>query len=49
MSVEDFSSKGGPACQDAFSYLREQLKAEQNVVESTEYEPLKDMEAPPIT
>ena len=46
MSVEELSSKGGPACQDAFAYLRDQLKAEQNVVESVEYEPLKDAEAP---
>jgi len=46
MSVEEFSSKGSPACQEAFAYLREQLKAEQNVVESVEYEPLKDAEAP---
>ena len=45
MSVEEFSSKGSPACQEAFAYLREQLKAEQNVVESVEYEPLKDAEA----
>ena len=46
MSVEELSSKGGPACQEAFAYLRDQLKAEEGVVESVEYEPLKDMEAP---
>ncbi|HUK28482.1 MAG TPA: hypothetical protein VLV31_08660 [Candidatus Acidoferrales bacterium] len=46
MSVEEFSSKGASACKDAFSYLRDQLKAEQNVIESIEYEPLKDAEAP---
>ena len=46
MSVEELSSKAAPACKEAFSYLRDQLKAEQNVVESVEYEPLKDTEAP---
>ena len=46
MSVEELSSKGGPACQEAFVYLRDQLKAEEGVVESVEYEPLKDAEAP---
>lgn len=46
MSVEELSSKGTPACQEAFAYLRGQLKAEPDVVESVEYEPLKDAEAP---
>lgn len=46
MSVEELSSKGSPACQEAFAYLRDQLKSEQNIVESVEYEPLKDSEAP---
>ena len=46
LSVEELSSKGSPACQEAFTYLRDQLKAEKNVVESVEYEPLKEMEAP---
>ncbi len=46
MSVEELSSKGSPACQEAFAYLREQLKSEQNIAESVEYEPLKDSEAP---
>lgn len=46
MSVEELSSKGSPACQQAFTYLREQLKSDQNISESVEYEPLKDMEAP---
>jgi len=46
LSVEELSSKGSPACQEAFAYLRDQLKADQNVVESVEYEPLKDAEAP---
>lgn len=44
--MEELSSKGSPACQEAFACLREQLKADQNVVESVEYEPLKDTEAP---
>jgi hypothetical protein len=46
LSVDELSSKGGPACQEAFAYLRDQLKAEESVVESVEYEPLKDTEAP---
>ncbi|HUK51568.1 MAG TPA: hypothetical protein VLV18_11060 [Terriglobales bacterium] len=46
MSVEELSSKGSPNCQEAFVYLREQLKAEKDIVESVEYEPLKDAEAP---
>lgn len=46
MSVGELSSKGSPACQEAFAYLREQLRADQNVVESIEYEPLKETEAP---
>ncbi len=39
-------SKGSPECQEAFAYLREQMKSDPNVVESLEYEPLKDAEAP---
>lgn len=46
MSVEELASKGSQQCQDAFAYLREQLKADQNVSESVEYEPLKEAEAP---
>ena len=46
MSVEELSSKGSPACQEAFAFLREQLKAEANVEETVEYEPLKESEAP---
>jgi len=46
LSVEELSTKGSPACQEAFAYLRDQLKAEEGVVESVEYEPLKDAEAP---
>ena len=46
MSVEEIASKGSPASQDAFHYLREQLKGEHDVTESVEYEPLKDAEAP---
>jgi hypothetical protein len=49
MSVEELSSKGSPECQEAFAYLRDQLKAEQNLVESVEYEPLKETEAPSYT
>jgi len=46
MSVEELSSKGSPECREAFAYLRDELRAEQNVVESVEYEPLKDAKAP---
>jgi len=46
LSVEELASKGSPASQDAFRYLREQLTVERDVVESVEYEPLKDAEAP---
>lgn len=46
MSVEELSSKGSAACQEAFAYLREQMKSDQNITESVEYEPLKDAEAP---
>ena len=40
------ASKGTPDSQNAFNYLREQLMGEHDVVESVEYEPLKDSEAP---
>jgi hypothetical protein len=46
MSIEELSRKGSPSCQEAFVYLREQLKSDENVAESVEYEPLKDAEAP---
>ncbi|HYB84699.1 MAG TPA: hypothetical protein VED86_05165 [archaeon] len=46
LSVDEIASKGSSASQDAFLYLREQLKGEHDVVESVEYEPLKDAEAP---
>jgi hypothetical protein len=46
LSVEELSSKGSAACQEAFAYLREQMKSDQNITESVEYEPLKDAEAP---
>lgn len=46
MSIEELSSKGSPACQEAFAYIRDQLRSDQNVAESVEYEPLKDAEAP---
>ncbi len=46
MSIEELVSKGSQACQEAFAYLRDQLRSDQNVVESLEYEPLKEAEAP---
>jgi hypothetical protein len=46
LSVEELSSRGSAACQEAFAFLREQLKSDQNVEETVEYEPLKESEAP---
>ena len=46
MSVEELSTKSSPACQEAFTFLREQLKAESNVEETIEYGPLKETDAP---
>lgn len=46
MSIEGLSSKGSPACQEAFAFLRVQLKTNPNVEETVEYEPLKESEAP---
>ena len=46
MSVEELASKGSVACKEAFAYLREQLKADPNIEETVEYEPLKECEAP---
>ena len=45
MSIEELSSKGSPACQEAFAYLRRELKAVGSVEETVEYEPLKETEA----
>lgn len=46
LSVEELSSKGSLACQEAFAYVRDQLKLERNVEETVEYEPLKEADAP---
>jgi hypothetical protein len=46
LSIEELSSKGSPACQEAFAYLRRELKAVGSVEETVEYEPLKETEAP---
>jgi len=46
LSIEELSSKGSPACQEAFAYLRGELKAVGSVEETVEYEPLKETEAP---
>ena len=46
LSIEEFSCKGSMACQEAFAYLRDQLKLERNVEETVEYEPLKETDAP---
>lgn len=46
MSVDELASKGSVACNEAFAYLREQLKADPNVEETVEYEPLRECEAP---
>ena len=46
LSVEELLSKGSQACREAFAYLRVQLMSDQNIVETVEYEPLKELEAP---
>ena len=46
MSVEELSKKGSPQCQEAFAFLRLELKSNSNVQETVEYEPLKEAEAP---
>lgn len=46
MSVEELAVKGSVGCKEAFAYLREQLKADPNIEETVEYEPLKECEAP---
>jgi hypothetical protein len=46
LSIQELSSKGSPACQEAFTYLGKQLKAEKDVEEAVEYEPLKESDAP---
>ena len=46
MSIEELSSRGSPSCQEAFAYLREELKSSGNVEETLEFEPLKEIEAP---
>ena len=46
MSVEELSNKSSLGCKEAFAYLREQLKADPNIEEAVEYEPLKESEAP---
>ena len=46
LSIEELLSKGSPACQEAFAYLRDELKAIGSIEETVEYEPLKETEAP---
>jgi hypothetical protein len=46
LSIEELLRKGSPSCREAFAYLRGQLKRDQRVEETVEYEPLKDSEAP---
>ena len=46
MSIDELTSVGSPQCKEAFAFLREQLKADPNVEETVEYEPLKETEAP---
>jgi len=46
LSIDELASKGSVACNEAFAYLREQLKADPNVEETVEYEPLRECEAP---
>jgi hypothetical protein len=46
LSVEELSNKGSLECKESFTYLREQLKADPNIEETVEYEPLRETEAP---
>ena len=46
LSIEELSSKGSQACQEAFAFLRTQLKSNSTVEETVEYDPLKESEAP---
>jgi len=46
LSVEELSNKSSLGCKEAFADLREQLKADPNIEEAVEYEPLKESEAP---
>jgi hypothetical protein len=46
LSIEELSSKGSPACQEAFAYLRGELNAIGSIEETVEHEPLKETEAP---
>ncbi|HKM75620.1 MAG TPA: hypothetical protein VJZ32_04310 [Candidatus Bathyarchaeia archaeon] len=46
MSVDELAGKGSPQCKEAFVFLREQLKADPDVEETIEYEPLKESDAP---
>lgn len=46
MSIEELSAKGSPSCQEAFTFLREELKGHRNVEEMVEYESLNGCEAP---
>jgi len=46
MSIDELANAGSAQCKEAFAFLREQLKADPNVEETVEYEPLKEIEAP---
>ena len=46
MSIDELANAGSVQCKEAFAFLREQLKADPNVEETVEYEPLKEIEAP---
>lgn len=46
LSVDELSRKGSAQCQEAFAFLREQLKSNAEIQETVEYEPLKEAESP---
>ena len=46
LSIDELSCKGSHECREAFAYLRAQLRADPNIEETVEYEPLKESEAP---
>jgi hypothetical protein len=44
--VEELSRKDPSQCQEAFCFLREQLKSDAAIQETVDYDPLKESEAP---
>jgi hypothetical protein len=45
-TIEELMSNASEQCRETFTFLRSQLIANQSVVETVDYEPLKEQEAP---